>query len=437
MVASDLPVASPRLKREDCKRTKHDSVFSKWQILVGPYDWEDFSLGKEGAARYRVHNLPKSSGPGVYELGVAVSRTELGRAVGKLDSKRIIVVYLGQADNVRTRLQQYGRTGAHLGNGYFNTNESKSVRLQKGPGLFEDILSRGYPIVFRWAAMDNKRDAEETEAQLLNRFDYAWNTSVNGARRPNDILSKLNKIASKTIKFSDIIRKLLPFDQKQVGVRIKASKLPLPEDKSNTCTDEGRQDFLPRVIKLNRSRPSSVLDRSGVMEENASFCGVILGDGSVCRRPPAVGRKRCAEHGGMRITLFITRLVAEGESESTNDCPVSGSSTPICAIIRSDGSPCRRQPAPGRKRCTEHKGMRIRGTVPLGKSQSSHDVVFEQCNSCASPEQLVICGVNLGNGLSCSRQPVRGRFRCEEHKGLRVKGLVPKLAAEEKVLCSL
>jgi hypothetical protein len=76
----------------------------------------------------------------------------LGREISKLDPDRVIVTYLGQADNVKTRLQQYGRTGAHLSNSCFNgcPNDSKSVCLQKGPGLFEEIFSNGYPIVFRW-----------------------------------------------------------------------------------------------------------------------------------------------------------------------------------------------------------------------------------------------------------------------------------------------
>lgn len=120
-----------------------------FQILIGPSDWEEYLLGKEGAERYRVHNLPKNSGPGVYELGIAVSRTGLGREIGKLDPERIVVVYLGQADNVRTRLQCYGRTGAHLGSSC--PPDCKTVIPQKGPGLFEEILSRGYPIIFRWA----------------------------------------------------------------------------------------------------------------------------------------------------------------------------------------------------------------------------------------------------------------------------------------------
>lgn len=123
------------------------------QILIGPSDWEDYLRGKEGSARYRIHNLPEKLGPGVYELGIAVSRIGLGREVYKLDPDRVIVVYLGKADNVRTRLQQYGRTGAHLSNTYLlsKPDDSDPAYAHKGKGFFEEIFSQGYPIVYRWA----------------------------------------------------------------------------------------------------------------------------------------------------------------------------------------------------------------------------------------------------------------------------------------------
>lgn len=124
------------------------------QLLIGPSDWQDHFLGKEGASRYRIHNLPTTSGPGLYELGIAVPRSGLSRRDGgKLVRDDIVVVYLGQADNVRTRLQQYGRSGAHLGNTYStgHVNDSKDDSLQKGLGLFEEIFSRGLSIVYRWA----------------------------------------------------------------------------------------------------------------------------------------------------------------------------------------------------------------------------------------------------------------------------------------------
>lgn len=119
-----------------------------FQILIGPSDWEDHLLNKDGAEKYRTQNLPNcSSCPGLYELGIAVSCPQTGREFDKLKSNFIIPVYLGQANNVRTRLQRYGREGAHLENGFPNSELSDS----RGQGLFTEIFSRGFPIVYRWA----------------------------------------------------------------------------------------------------------------------------------------------------------------------------------------------------------------------------------------------------------------------------------------------
>lgn len=110
-------------------------------------------MRKEGAERYRVHNLPKVSGPGLYELGVTVSSSSSSREIAKpkLDADWIVVVYLGEADNVRTRLQHYGRSGSHLGNVYLCVVDCEVIPLEKGPGLFQEMFSRGYSIVYRWA----------------------------------------------------------------------------------------------------------------------------------------------------------------------------------------------------------------------------------------------------------------------------------------------
>lgn len=82
----------------------------------------------------------------------------MGRDINKLNPYQIVVVYLGQADNVRARLQQYGRSGAHLGNGRSTgiKTDCNIVPQQKRPGLFELILSRCYPIVYRWAPVSSK-----------------------------------------------------------------------------------------------------------------------------------------------------------------------------------------------------------------------------------------------------------------------------------------
>ncbi|XP_022987709.1 protein EFFECTOR OF TRANSCRIPTION 2-like isoform X1 [Cucurbita maxima] len=462
--------SSTRLKRENCKRTKHDSNFSKWEILVAPSDWEDYSLGKEGAERYRIHNLPKVSGPGLYELGIAVSSSGLGREIAKLDADWIVVVYIGEADNVRTRLQHYGRSGSHLGNGYLCFVDCKVIPLEKGPGLFQEMFTRGYSILYRWAPMKNKRDAQMTEAQLLKTFDYAWNTSGNGARRHNDVLKKLEDIASQTKKFTIITRKLLPFRQKQMGIKIKTSK-PIPTENKTGEYGEERSSFFSRILHFSRSRPRLVVNTDDVSGADSSSCGVVIGYGVVCRKPPVEGRKRCAEHKGMKVNGLLKNSYAgatiygdtdfSGSNAETSynteelsvqdSFPNKGNFLPICGIVLYDGSPCRRTPVQGRKRCEEHKGQRIRRSTLTSCQEAKPkvllDVITSQYKQQTSPtskqESILIaqdnspdlnsslerkCGVDLGNGLYCTRQPVKGRVRCGEHKGMRINGLISRLA---------
>ncbi|KAL2321378.1 hypothetical protein Fmac_030347 [Flemingia macrophylla] len=439
-----VPLPITRFNREQSNRTKHDSSFSHWKILIGPSDWEDHAKGKEGCARYRIHNLPQQSGPGVYELGIAVSATDIYKRVPPSD--RIVVVYLGQADNVRARLQRYGRTGAHL-------NNSTSLG---GSQLFQEVFSQGFSIVYRWAPLQSKEDALRTEAQLLNTFDYAWNTSNNGIRRPDDILQNFHKIASGTRTLSDVARALLPFTQKQVGIRIKSNKLHMTDEKPGEA-DNGSYSFLSQVFNFNRSRPRIVHDTTGVIleGENAKICGVALGDGSICRRPPVEKRMRCPEHKGMRTNMLTTKAIRPPNSESNVYCQENGNGygyqnvsqdiedplqtlagnpadesltgTDICGIFLNDGSTCRRQPVKGRKRCHEHKGMRVQASIQTKSNESryqnvSHDIEDRPQTLVGSPfdESVTnsnICGFILNDGSTCRRQPVEGRKRCLEHKG--------------------
>ncbi|VVA10385.1 PREDICTED: EFFECTOR OF [Prunus dulcis] len=433
---SDLTVAVTRLKREDCKRTKHDSHFSNWKILVGPSDWEDYSLGIEGAERYRVHNLPEKESPGVYELGIAVLRTGLGREIGKLDPDYIVPVYLGQADNVRTRLQQYGRSGAHLGNGCPTGHPSD--RVQKGPGLFAEILSRDYPVVYRWAPMENKSVALKTETQLLNTFDYAWNTNINGARRPDDVLKKLKMVSSRPTRFVNIAQKFVPFSPKKVGTRIESSILLSPEDKFSAYANRESHNPLSRVFKLGRSQPRLVLDRIGITPENTIICGVDVGDGSICRMPPVLHKGICRISNSHQFQeeresecSAISSIEFHG-AQIINSDPVESFAS-ICGFILADGSVCRTPPVPGRKRCAKHKGMRINGSTRVGISNSTVDSESE-CSAISSIEfhgaQIInsdpvesfasICGFILADGSSCRRHPIQGRKRCDEHKGMRI-----------------
>ncbi|XP_050215396.1 protein EFFECTOR OF TRANSCRIPTION 2-like [Mercurialis annua] len=393
-----------RLKREDHKHTKHDTHFSKWQVLIGPSDWEDYSRGKEGAAKYRVHNLPTRSDPGLYELGIAVSRSESVRGVGKLHPDDIAVVYLGQAENVRSRLQRYGRSGAHLGNRYLTAqlNDSKADFDRNGVGLFEEIFLRGHSIVFRWAPMKDKKNAEKTEAQLLETFDYAWNKGSNGVRRPNDILQKLSKTASTSSRLSSISKRFLFIHPTRVGIKIESNKSFPPPKPSVPPVDKESKSFLYGIFKFSRSQPRLVSEKCGnTDEELGPKCKFIMSDAVPCRRPPVKGRKRCEEHKGMRNYVPNNRsksVISEGKSDYDQDLNCT-----TCRVNLGDGNFCKKQAVTGRKRCEEHKGMRIKAN-----------------NSSSSRVGTLSCGVALQNGSVCMKSPVQGRKRCEQHKGMRV-----------------
>ncbi|KAK4342469.1 hypothetical protein RND71_038285 [Anisodus tanguticus] len=432
-----------RLKREDCKRTKHDSAFSEWKILIGPNDWEDYLLGKEGAEKYRTQNLPNcTSCSGVYELGIAVSRSQAGREASRLDPDYIVPVYVGKSDNVRTRLQRYGREGAHLENGCSNSelHIGENVSGSKRTGLFTETFSRGFSIVYRWAPMNDNKDAERTEAQLLDKFDYAWNKGSNGVRRHNDVLRKLDGI-SRATRLPAFIRKLQLSLEKQKGVRIKACELQ-------------STNLLPQIFKFGRSQLRIVSLSFGANGDPNTICGVALGHGSVCIRPPITGNKRCAEHKGMKVNSVNSKLIAEG-NESTRPCKSRGEeNAPICGLILDSGAPCARRPFQRNKRCLEHKGRRNRGfnSQPMTKKigQWTHDPILEYRTSSSNDCQQilssradtqhsqnfstslihqnhnVICGVYLNDGSFCTRQPAVGRKRCEDHKGMRVKESISK-----------
>ncbi|KFK27240.1 hypothetical protein AALP_AA8G355700 [Arabis alpina] len=466
-----IAVVPTMFKREDYKRTKHDAVFSKWKVLIGPKDWEDFKNGKDGVGRYRVQNLPRKSYPGLYELGVAVIDQDQGR---KLDSDIVLAAYLGQAESVRSRLQRYGRSGAHLRNvNYFNDCETIDSLDNKvvTTGLFEAIFSKEGSVVYRWAPMGSKREAEATEGMLLSTFDYAWNKGSNGERRQVDLLKKLGDRGFMSKRKSGISQVLFPFLRKQVGIKIKGEKHVLKqESKVSYDVHEGKKSssFLASIFKLSRSRPQSFSDRFD--EIGGSVCGVILENGGFCNRSPVKGRKRCIEHKGQRICC----VSVEKQQPLKPEVHDHKDSDVMCGVILPNMEPCNKSPVPGRKRCEEHKGMRINAflflfnrtdrekTVKDEKSNpesrtkiNEEETTTRFCEATTKnglpctrsspkgskkcwqhkdktsgdnlPENVhtvtgvhVACGVKLCNGLICERSPVKGRKRCQEHKGMRI-----------------
>ncbi|CAA7062498.1 unnamed protein product [Microthlaspi erraticum] len=465
-------------KREDYKRTKHDAVFSKWKVLIGSNDWEDFKNGKDGVCRYRVQNLPRKSCPGLYELGVAVVGHDQAR---KLDSEDVLAAYLGQAESVRSRLQRYGRSGAHLR----NVNDCETTESpDKKAGLFEDIFAKDGSVVFRWAPMGSKREAEATEGMLLSTFDYAWNKGSNGERRQLDLVKKLGDGGFMSKRKSGIFKELFPFLRNNVGIRIKGEKHVLKEERKDDVYEEKKKkksnsNFFTSVLKLSRSRPQPVSDRFEEEHDDGgsgsdSVCGVLLENGGCCSKSPVKGRKRCVEHKGQRVCRVSPekyRPPQQPEIFTGEDHNHEEDSDVVCGVILPDMETCGKRPVSGRKRCEDHKGMRINAFLfLLNKTDRKKTVKDEKSDtddtkeeegltrfceattknglSCtrSSPKgskrcwqhkektsedsspgnvspvagKQVTCGVKVCNGSICERSPVKGRKRCEEHKGMRI-----------------
>ncbi|KAL6657684.1 hypothetical protein ACP70R_005464 [Stipagrostis hirtigluma subsp. patula] len=369
--AACVPV---RLKREDCPRTKHDSLFSPWKVLVGPSDWEDHSAGKEGVQRYRIRNLPDNF-PGLYELGVAGASDE-GIRARRRDSRGVVVVYLGQADNVRARLQQYGRTGSHLdtGNSLASAAKDEVNVLAAGPGLFREVFSRGYSVVFRCALMDNKQEAEKTEAQLLRVFDYAWNKLQNGSCRREEILLKLEQgaLCYRSSLFSKVrYMKQKIFGQKP-GIKIKRS------GSADTSSDI-MESMLPRVRTFVGFRPQIVkADHGG--GEAIDIRWKKTSEGNTCGNRQA--HRRSEGYKVKKIDVAKRRTVPIQDSNS------------VCGVVLEDGSSCLEHPVQGRKRCSLHKGRRVKDS-PKSYSSNSPCQITENLNNSDQAQQSQLLSKNL------------------------------------------
>lgn len=382
MPAAAVPVTA-RLKREDCLRTKHDSLFSPWKVLVGPSDWEDHATGKEGVQRYRIRNLPDIF-PGLYELGVAGASDEGVRA-RRRDARGVVVVYLGQADSVRARLQQYGRSGSHLdtANSLGSAGRDGANTLAAGPGLFREVFSRGYSIVFRCALMDNKQDAEKTEAQLLRVFDYAWNKLQNGACRREEILLKLEQQAAN--HRSSLLSRVRQMKQKifggKAGIEIKRSG-------SANSSPGIMTSMLPRVRTIVRFR-LQLFNSEDSGDEATDIPWTKISDIPCANRQAY--RSRSEGYKVKRIDVTKRRTVPIQDSNS------------ICGVVLEDGSSCLEHPVPGRKRCSLHKGRRVKGSPKSSPTNYTCQV--------ESPvtESIPCITENLGNSVQTKENEILPR----------------------------
>ncbi|KFK29125.1 hypothetical protein AALP_AA7G092100 [Arabis alpina] len=396
-------------KRDDYIRTKHDAVFTKWQgfarsmllrkpfseteelrrtfadyssisgdlgpkILLGANGREYFRKEKDFLGRYRV----QGSLPGLCELGVAVIGHDQGQ---KADSDDHLVT-----ENIRSRIHPYG-----------------------------------------------------TRHNLLK------------------------KLGENEFRKTGLSQTILPLTQKKISNRTEDKQHDLAEGRESSCD--------PAILRLSRSRPHSGLDRHDDIVDG-SVCGVLLQDGTICTTTPIEGRKRCTEHKGQRISSVSVGKHIPCEVPTRRECEENEN---ICGVILPDMVPCRSKPVSRRKRCEDHKGMRTNAFFFL-MNPTERDKAFKEekskpdtrtgsmdqenlgpglsceattksglpctrippngCRRCwqhkdktmdhrsseniQSTVKQVMCGVKLYNGSVCDKSLVKGRKRCEEHKGMRV-----------------
>lgn len=417
----------PRFKRETHPLpAAQDRLFSDWKVLVGPTDWQNHAAGVEGAERYRLHNLPCYFGPGVYELGLCqlAEWSSHGTRSARQPSKyNTVIVYVGKAENVRMRLQHYGRCGSHLEGGTDLPCATTSGQTQQAetlnssftenkpdpaqaisdsfnafptkentccPSLFTDAFSRGYSIVYRWTAVKSKGSAQALETGLLKLFDYAWNRGNNGERRPSDAFVKMHEHESmhytcKGLK-SQKCGKVFKWPIAQIvtgnfgtrGLQGKRSSITVLKNKLkklykkpiNTSTSDNVSPFYMELEALPWKEQLKEEHAPSTSRKN-KLCGMVDNQGLICTNAPNQGRKRCGVHKGMRLSsVRPATTVVKGD---------------ITALIHTSGS---------------------------GLKEVMKD-----------PELLIHCGYLLENGLRCMVVPERGRKRCTLHKGKRIQSV--------------
>lgn len=197
--------------------------------------------------------------------------------------------------------------------------------------------------------MDNKQEAERTEAQLLRVFDYAWNKLQNGPCRREEILLKLEQGAAS--HRSSLLSRVRYMRQDifgvKAGIKIKGS--------GPVNTSPGiMKSMLPRVSTFVGFRPRLVNSDDSVGEAIdipwKKISGIPCGNRQAHRR-------RSEGNKVKKIDVAKRRTVLIQDSNS------------FCGVVLEDGSSCLEQPVEGRKRCSLHKGRRVKGS-PKSSSTS-------------------------------------------------------------------
>ncbi|KAI5056308.1 hypothetical protein GOP47_0028126 [Adiantum capillus-veneris] len=381
-----------RQRREDLNLpTSLDKLFSEWKVLLGPDDWQNYYDGQEGAERYKLHNLPTKNcfHSGVYELALYLEKST-SRSIKK--GARVVPVYVGHTENVRARLQDYGRDGSHLECPHANrkcqqcknphitvyqTNLGSLERivvtsnqeLCSSPRLLTRSFDEGYSIAFRWTPTKSKFDAAALEACLLQSYDYAWNKGNNGNRRPGDAFEKLQYV-SKARSWYNLFKWINKLQKLREQLDNQATSVSSP-DKNTVQMFKVLPICLKKKGTMEKNLPSSELICSekydGCAHSKNVVCGIMDGSGNICRSIPPPGRKRYGrgianEFSSIRNASSIRKHSAVGHA--CNDSGAKkltcefdeGSLSLVCGYPLKNGLKCMVLPEEGRKRCTSHKG---------------------------------------------------------------------------------
>lgn len=143
---------------------------------------------------------------------------------------------------------------------------------------------------------DSKVVAEQVESELLAVFDYAWNKGSNGSRRSRDILAKL--FMAWPTNDSLLCSPFLS-NKKYLfcGTNAVGIKVALRKPQDATSSKSNKS-----LGYLQTGTPAQVPVRSPVKVASLELrCGVITDHGTPCNTPPVKGRKRCLQHKGMRV----------------------------------------------------------------------------------------------------------------------------------------
>lgn len=112
------------------------SRWTKWRKIANKKEYFDRELDHVG--------------PATYEIGIR-----------KKGQKKIRIQYIGETNNERRRMKQYGRNGSHIAH------------------KIDKALNDGYELFYRGQTKPSKAKAEIMEKNLLQKFKYKWNTQHN------------------------------------------------------------------------------------------------------------------------------------------------------------------------------------------------------------------------------------------------------------------